>query len=158
MSERKPMTDEELAAIQGRLKNITPPPWFHVLASIVGTKDDPEASDATCVCCTEWGYCGDDPQANAAFIANAPTDIARLLAEVEQLLDILPRLKSGEDVKARWVRNMHGYSKRSRRQIAPRCIARCPTDTNACIMLGMNANQEKWKCAWAAGERQLSAL
>ena len=82
---RKPMTDEELAAIQGRLDAITPPPWFHVLASIVGTKDDPEASDATCVCCTEWGYCGDDPQANAAFIANAPTDIARLLAEVEQL-------------------------------------------------------------------------
>lgn len=83
--ERKPMTDEELAAIQGRLKNITPPPWFHVLASIVGTKDDPESPDATCVCCTEWGYCGDDPQANAAFIAHAPTDIARLLAEVERL-------------------------------------------------------------------------
>lgn len=82
---RKPMTDEELAAIQGRLDAITPPPWFHVLASIVGTKDDPEASDATCVCCTEWGYCGDDPQANAEFIANAPTDIARLLAEVQRL-------------------------------------------------------------------------
>lgn len=83
--ERKPMTDEELDAIQGRLNAITPPPWFHVLASIVGTKDDPEASDATCVCCTEWGYCGDDPQANAEFIAAAPTDISRLLAEVERL-------------------------------------------------------------------------
>lgn len=83
--ERKPMTDEELAAIQGRLKNITPPPWFHVLASIVGTKDDPESPDATCVCCTEWGSCGDDPQANAAFIAAAPTDISRLLSEVERL-------------------------------------------------------------------------
>ena len=85
MSEHKPMTDEELAAILGRLKNITPPPWFHVLASIVGTKDDPESPDATCVCCTEWGYCGDDPQANAEFIAAAPTDISRLLAEVERL-------------------------------------------------------------------------
>lgn len=83
--ERKPMTDDELCAIQGRLKNITPPPWFHVLASIVGTKDDPESPDATCVCCTEWGYCGDDPQANATFIAAAPTDIARLLAEVDRL-------------------------------------------------------------------------
>lgn len=83
--ERKPMTDEELAAIHGRLDAITPHPWFHVLASIVGTKDDPEAPDATCVCCTEWGYCGDDPQANAEFIAAAPDDIARLLAEVEQL-------------------------------------------------------------------------
>lgn len=83
--ERKPMTDEELAAIHGRLDAITPPPWFHVLASIVGTKDDPEASDATCVCCTEWGYCGDDPQANAEFIAHAPDDIARLLAEVARL-------------------------------------------------------------------------
>ena len=83
--ENKPMTDEELCAIQGRLRNITPPPWFHVLASIVGTKDDPESPDATCVCCTEWGYCRDDPQANAAFIAHAPTDIARLLAEVRRL-------------------------------------------------------------------------
>lgn len=85
MSEHKPMTDDELDAIKGRLKNITPPPWFHVLASIVGTKDDPESPDATCVCCTEWGYCGDDPQANAEFIAAAPTDISRLLAEVERL-------------------------------------------------------------------------
>lgn len=85
MSRHKPMTDEELCAIQGRLKNITPPPWFHVLASIVGTKDDPESPDATCVCCTEWGYCGDDPQANAEFIAAAPTDISRLLAEVRRL-------------------------------------------------------------------------
>ena len=89
--ERKPMTDEELAAIQGRLKNITPPPWFHVLASIVGTKDDPESPDATCVCCTEWGSCGDDPQANAAFIAHAPDDIAHLLAEVERLREEVKR-------------------------------------------------------------------
>ena len=85
-NKQNPMTDEELAAIQGRLDAITPPPWFHVLASIVGTKDDPESPDATCVCCTEWGgYCGDDPQANAEFIAAAPTDISRLLAEVERL-------------------------------------------------------------------------
>ena len=52
-NEHKSMTDEELCAIQGRLKNITPPLWFHVLASIVGTKDDPKSPDATCVCCTE---------------------------------------------------------------------------------------------------------
>lgn len=95
--ERKPMTDEELAAIQGRLKNITPPPWFHVLASIVGTKDDPESPDATCVCCTEWGYCGDDPQANAAFIAHAPDDIARLLAENERLRSEVTRLNKEAD-------------------------------------------------------------
>lgn len=97
MSRHKPMTDEELCAIQGRLKNITPHPWFHVLASIVGTKDDPESPDATCVCCTEWGYCGDDPQANAAFIAHAPTDIARLLAEVERLRSEVTRLDKEAD-------------------------------------------------------------
>ena len=97
--ERKPMTDDELCAIQGRLRNITPPPWFHVLASIVGTKDDPESSDATCVCCTEWGYCGDDPQANAAFIAHAPDDIAHLLAEVERLREEVAR----RDKEADWL-------------------------------------------------------
>ncbi|WP_415966123.1 hypothetical protein [Desulfovibrio piger] len=96
-NEHKPMTDDELDAIQGRLRNITPPPWFHVLASIVGTKDDPEASDATCVCCTEWGYCGDDPQANAEFIAAAPTDISRLLAEVERLRKEVARLNEEAD-------------------------------------------------------------
>lgn len=81
--ERKPMTDEELAAIQGRLDAITPPPWFHVLASIVGTKDDPEASDATCVCFTEWG-CSGDPQANAAHIAASSPDVVR--ADIEEIL------------------------------------------------------------------------
>ena len=97
MSERKPMTDEELAAIQGRLdaitsESLTNVPWK---ANSVGkTKSGFEyfgiegVVDAGLLYDRDYGYengLGIDGEMNAAFIAAAPTDISRLLAEVERL-------------------------------------------------------------------------
>lgn len=95
--ERKPMTDEELAAIQDRLTKATPGPWVHGQNGgyvILGYKPEKKRIDGygadDHVCVLDDGdhhqYRSEDEQlANAAFIANAPTDIARLLAEVERL-------------------------------------------------------------------------
>lgn len=97
MSERKPMTDDELAEIQGRLdaitsESLTNVPWK---ANSVGkTKSGFEyfgiegVVDAGLLYDRDYGYengLGIDGEMNAAFIAAAPTDIARLLAEVERL-------------------------------------------------------------------------
>lgn len=95
--ERKPMTDEELAAIQGRLTKATPGPWVHGQNGgyvILGYKPEKKRIDGygadDHVCVLDDGdqnqYLSEDEQlANAEFIAHAPDDIARLLAEVERL-------------------------------------------------------------------------
>lgn len=70
--ERKPMTDEELDAIKGRLAAITEWPWIAFCRA--GVRHRMGATNKRL--CSE---------ADAAFVANAPTDIARLLAEVERL-------------------------------------------------------------------------
>lgn len=79
MSRHKPMTDEELAAIQGRLAAITQPPWKDMGRLIIaGDKDIAVAP-----------YCRyvtrEEQTANAEFIANAPSDISRLVDEVGRL-------------------------------------------------------------------------
>lgn len=89
MSEHKPMTDEKLAAIQGRLNAITQPPWKNCNSTYygmvkAGEKDVAVASYFNCVY-EDCRVTREDQAANAAFIANAPTDIARLLAEVRRL-------------------------------------------------------------------------
>ena len=96
-NEHKPMTDEELAAIQGRLTKATPGPWVHSQHGcyvILGYKPEKKRIDGygadDHVCVLDDGdhhqYRSEDEQlANAALIAHAPTDIARLLAEVERL-------------------------------------------------------------------------
>ena len=96
-NEDKPMTDEELAAIQGRLTKATPGPWVHSQHGcyvILGYKPEKKRIDGygadDHVCVLDDGYhhqyrSEDEQLANAALIANAPTDIARLLAEVERL-------------------------------------------------------------------------
>ena len=90
----KPMTDEELDAIKGRLAAITEWPWIAFCRSgvrhrlgitnkrLFDDSDAPEVLDAV-----ELGEDagGIKSEADAAFIANAPSDIARLLAEVERL-------------------------------------------------------------------------
>ena len=92
--ERKSMTDEELAEIKGRLAAITEWPWIVFCRTgvrhrmgvtnkrLFDDSDAPEVLDAV-----ELGEDagGIKSEADAAFIANAPTDIARLLAEVERL-------------------------------------------------------------------------
>lgn len=105
MSERKPMTDDELAEIKGRLTMATPGPWAHGQNGgyvILGYKPEMKridgygADDHICILDDgdQYRYRSEDEQlANAKFIANAPTDIARLLAEVERLRKQLDGLK-----------------------------------------------------------------
>lgn len=96
-NKQNPMTDEELAAIQGRLTKATPGPWVHSQHGcyvILGYKPEKKRIDGygadDHVCVLDDGdhhqYRSEDEQlANAALIAHAPDDIARLLAEVERL-------------------------------------------------------------------------
>lgn len=92
--ENKPMTDEDLAEIKGMLAAITEWPWIAFCRTgvrhrmgitnkrLFDDSDAPEVLDAV-----ELGEDagGIKSEADAAFIANAPSDIARLLAEVERL-------------------------------------------------------------------------
>lgn len=96
-NEHKPMIDDELDAIKGRLTKATPGPWVHsqhgcyVILSYKPEKkriDGYGADDHVCVLDDgdHHQYRSEDEQlANAALIAHAPDDIARLLAEVERL-------------------------------------------------------------------------
>lgn len=94
MSERKPMTDEELAAIQSRLAVITEWPWIAFCRTGVRHRmgitnkrlfDDGDAPEVLDVVELGEDTGGIKSEADAAFIAAAPTDISRLLAEVERL-------------------------------------------------------------------------
>lgn len=109
--EHKPMTDEELAAIQGRLTKATPGPWVHSQHGcyvILGYKPEKKRIDGygvdDHVCVLDDGdhhqYRSEDEQlANAALITHAPDDISRLLAEVERLRGEVARL----DKEADWL-------------------------------------------------------
>ena len=94
MSEHKPMTREELDAIKGRLAAITEWPWIAFCRTGVRHRmgitnkrlfDDGDAPEVLDVVELGDNAGGIKSEADAAFIANAPTDIARLLAEVERL-------------------------------------------------------------------------
>ncbi len=90
----KPMTDDELAAIKGRLAAITEWPWIAFCRTgdrhrigITNKRlfDDGDAPEVLDVVELGEDTGGIKSEADAAFIAHAPTDIARLLAEVERL-------------------------------------------------------------------------
>lgn len=92
--ERKPMTDEELAEIQGRLAAITEWPWIAFCRTGVRHRmgitnkrlfDDGDAPEVSDVVELGDNAGGIKSEADAAFIAASPDDIARLLAEVERL-------------------------------------------------------------------------
>lgn len=92
--ERKPMTDDELDAIQGRLAAITEWPWIAFCRTGVRHRmgitnkrlfDDGDAPEVLDVVELGEDTGGIKSEADAAFIAAAPTDISSLLAEVERL-------------------------------------------------------------------------
>jgi predicted Zn-ribbon and HTH transcriptional regulator len=82
----KPMTQKEIAAIQGRLKAITQPTWTNQFGVVIAREKN------IAVALYSRGVTREDQAANAEFIAAAPTDIARLLAEVERLREENKRL------------------------------------------------------------------
>ena len=90
----KPMTQEEQDAIKGRLAAITEWPWIASCRTGVRHRmgitnkrlfDDGDAPEVSDVVELGDNAGGIKSEADAAFIAVAPTDIARLLAEVERL-------------------------------------------------------------------------
>lgn len=104
--EHKPMTDDELDAIKGRLAAITEWPWIVFCGTGVGHRmgitnkrlfDDDDAPEVLDVVELGEDAGGIKSEADAAFIANAPTDIARLLAENERLRQEVARLNKEAD-------------------------------------------------------------
>lgn len=101
--ERKPMTDEELDAIKGRLAAITEWPWIAFCRTGVRHRmgitnkrlfDDGDAPEVLDVVELGDNAGGIKSEADAVFIANAPTDIARLLVENERLRSEVTRLEN----------------------------------------------------------------
>ena len=105
-NEHKPMTDDELDAIKGRLAAITEWPWIAFCRTGVRHRmgitnkrlfDDGDAPEVLDVVELGDNAGGIKSEADAVFIANAPTDIARLLAENERLRSEVTRLDKEAD-------------------------------------------------------------
>lgn len=75
----KPMTADELIAILCRLKTITRPPWKHLNGQVITWREG--IAVASC----SIDVTRDEQSANAVFIANAPSDISRLVDEAGRL-------------------------------------------------------------------------
>lgn len=84
----------DLAPIEARLNAATMPPWLRTQWSDNGETPRRVIADHTrCYVITTEGMLAN---ADAELIANAPTDIAALLAEVKTLrTKVLPRVKDG---------------------------------------------------------------
>ncbi len=87
------MTNEQLAEIEARLNAATPGPWIDTDSKptaegmlIVLAGSDPISTTAreVCVFC-DMEECEGEDLRDAKFIANAPADIATLIAEVRRL-------------------------------------------------------------------------
>lgn len=92
--EREPMTEDELDAIKGRLAAITEWPWIAFCRTGVRHRmgitnkrlfDDSDAPEVLDVVELGGGTGGIKSEADAEFIANAPSDISRLVDEVGRL-------------------------------------------------------------------------
>jgi hypothetical protein len=84
----QPLSQEELHSIRQRLKAATPGPWCH-REGFIETAGNPGVLLGVTLQRSEVGLDTLPGQANAEFIAHAPTDVARLLGEVERLQDEL---------------------------------------------------------------------
>lgn len=111
--EHKPMTDDELDAIQGRLNAITQPPWKNYNSTYYGMVKAGEKEVAVASYFNslheDCRVTREDQAANAAFIAHAPDDIARLLAEVERLRQEKEILEETLDFLGIFVRDNLNY-------------------------------------------------
>jgi len=80
----QPLTDHELSAIRRRLEAATPGPWRH-REGFIESAGEPGDLLAVTLQRSEEGLNALPGLANAEFIAHAPTDVARLLDELERV-------------------------------------------------------------------------
>lgn len=92
------MSPDETAAVEARLNAATPGPWRlsrgYDTRSIWADRDS-AGWDAFHIATTDWPDDSDQPERDAEFIANAPADIAALLAHVKEQAAEIERLNSG---------------------------------------------------------------
>lgn len=117
------MTPSELAAIEARLRAATPGPWAEVTTEdsscgrvyAIGRNDE---ALVACVSCNDF-ECHPMCDADAEFIANAPTDIAALLAEVAEFRAHVSRAiferKKAEDEATALMERAHVAEEATRR-------------------------------------------
>lgn len=91
-----PLTDDEFTAIQRRLQAASPGPW-KCREGFVETATEPSLLLAVTLQRSEEGVGTLPGIANAEFIAQARTDIPRLMAEVVRLRERLARTPSPRD-------------------------------------------------------------
>jgi hypothetical protein len=75
------VTDDEMSAIRGRLAASTPGPWEASMRTVWDVTGSKAIADIPPHVLTE----PDEREANAVLIANAPSDLAALLARVDDL-------------------------------------------------------------------------
>jgi hypothetical protein len=91
---RQAMDEEELNAIEALLDTITPGEWRAYNRNCDGIEDDFLGWDVEGIPSAMRGAFAKG--ADAQFVARAPTNIRRLLAEVERLRAALAAMKEGE--------------------------------------------------------------
>lgn len=110
----EPMSPDEIAAVEARLNAATDGPWRlsrgYDTRSIWADRDS-AGWDAFHIATTDWPDDSDQPERDAEFIANAPADIAALLAHVREQAAEIERLKLEKKM-------VNGYADRWCEQVA----------------------------------------
>lgn len=79
------LSEDDLAQIEARLEAATPAPWRHLASCFIETAAYPHQVIAVTCQRGESGLPALPAHANADFIAQARTDVERLVAEVRRL-------------------------------------------------------------------------